>query len=195
MTQTPQEIIKGQLQKLPQAIRAAILQADIRTLLQSVAKKHDLRIDQAGLLENETMLVMLGLEHPDSFIDNLVRNANVPRGVAAQLATDVNNQIFKEVRHLLVQMHEEEKTGGTTAPAPHPAAATPAARTLGTDIAAAKLSGNVHLPADSIRVTEPASAGAGHAQGSLRAAMNKPPSPVQGNTYVAGADPYREPTH
>ena len=57
----------------PEDVRTAITSVDLRNKLRSVAEKHRLHVDQAGALENETMLVMLGLEHPRDYIQNLER--------------------------------------------------------------------------------------------------------------------------
>ncbi len=99
------EILKDQFERLPEDVRTAITSVDLRNKLRSVAEKHRLHVDQAGALENETMLVMLGLEHPRDYIQNLEREAQVSASEARGIAEDINKEIFRQVRESLKKIH------------------------------------------------------------------------------------------
>ena len=66
-----EQIIKEQLTKLPDDVKKAISSVDLRDKIKKIAEKNRLHIDQAGDLETETVLVMLGLEPTDDYKRNI----------------------------------------------------------------------------------------------------------------------------
>ena len=100
------EIIKGQLALLPPNVVGAILATDYPVKLQEITKRQRLLIDQAGKLETETTLVMIGLEPLSNFIQNLQRELEIPEARAKEIAQDVNESIFKPIRTTLEKMDE-----------------------------------------------------------------------------------------
>jgi hypothetical protein len=194
-----QKMIRERTEALPTSVKRALSHIDVSQRLWEIAKEAGLRIDQAGALETETVLVLLGLQHPDSFIGELSKSAGITEESARAISFKVNEQIFKAVRSALA---EDERAGATvsspadTAP---PAVTAPArvlgrsqtGEALGTDIAQAKLGGGVHLPSDTIKVAAPAPT---PTTPPPPLAPKTPPSIVSGDTYTKGADPYREPT-
>jgi len=107
MDNDTQKILTEQFNKLPTNIRDAILSVDYRSKLQTITKNNKLMIDQAGKLEMETMLVMLGLEPLTDYTDNLVKNAGLSKNQAIAIAHDVNELIFKNIRESLKKINEE----------------------------------------------------------------------------------------
>jgi len=103
------ETIKEQFKKLPQDIKDAILAADLPEKFKTIANKHKLRVDQGSVLENETMFVMLGLEHPDDYTNNLKKEAGMSDEEAEKIAEEVSRTIFLPIRASLQKLHEEEK--------------------------------------------------------------------------------------
>jgi len=109
MDENTKKIIEEQLEKLPKDIRDAILSADLPEKFKTIANKHKLRIDQGGTLETETMLVMLGLEHPDDYTSNLKKEAGMSDEEAEKIAEEVSRTIFLPIRASLQKLHEEER--------------------------------------------------------------------------------------
>lgn len=105
MDEKARQIIQSQIAKLPPNVQQAIIGADLPKKMRLLAEKHHLRVDEAHTLENEVMLVMIGLEHPDAFVGNLSRELRLPREAANVIAEDVNNEIFLSIRRALVEMH------------------------------------------------------------------------------------------
>jgi len=101
------KIIAEQLPKLPTDVRNSILSVDYSSQLQEVVKRNKLLIDQAGKLEVETTLTMLGLEPLSDYISNLERELQLPREKAVIVANDVDELVFKNIRESLKQMNEE----------------------------------------------------------------------------------------
>jgi len=99
------EETKNNLQKqflsLPQALQDAVNSTDVAGILGEIAKKNQLMIDQAGGLEIETKLILLGLSKEKDLVNNLIGNVGLKKDVAIAVAYDVDNYIFKAVRESL----------------------------------------------------------------------------------------------
>lgn len=104
---TSQEIVAEQIKKLPNAVREAILSVDYNKNLQEITKRQRLLIDQADKLEAETSLVMLGLAPITDYVSNLEKNLELAPARAKEVATDVNESIFKKIRASLEKMDED----------------------------------------------------------------------------------------
>ena len=101
-------ILSEQIRKLPPDVRSAILAVDLDAHLMKIAGKHHLRTDEAGKLANETMLVMVGIEHPNDLVENLARELRLPREAVNMIAADVNEEIFLPIRASLMKLHERD---------------------------------------------------------------------------------------
>ena len=86
------------MQSLPADVRAAIVSVDYETKLQEITRRQKLLIDQAGKLEMETTLVMIGLEPLSDYIANLERELGLSEERAREVAVDVSDNIFKPIR-------------------------------------------------------------------------------------------------
>ena len=111
-----QDIIKARFQELPPEVQKAITANDLTEKFDALSKKYSLRIDQSGNLQTETLLVMLGLEKPVDYVDNLVKNAELSREAATQIAADVNTQILGSIRATLEELtsHEDDEKSDET---------------------------------------------------------------------------------
>ena len=93
-----QKIITDQLEKLTANVRSAILAADYHSKLQAITKDNKLMIDQAGKLEMETTLVMLGLEHLMTIWTISKKMPGFTKNQAIAISHDVNEMIFKSIQ-------------------------------------------------------------------------------------------------
>lgn len=93
--------IQDQFASLPTDMQQVISSADTASLIQSIGAKHGLRIDAVGTLVEYSGLIMLGLIESDEFVNSLVRETGVNREQAANMAMDVDNQVFSQVRNSL----------------------------------------------------------------------------------------------
>ncbi len=108
-----QNNLQETFQSLPKELQEAISAADLPRKLEAVTKDNKLMIDQAGKVQNETVLVLLGLEPLENYVDNLVKNVGLSKETAEAVANDVNELIFKNVRKTLEKISEEDKTAET----------------------------------------------------------------------------------
>lgn len=106
------EILINQFNKLPKDVQDAILSVNLRSKMQFITKKNNLHIDQAEALENETVFVMLGLEHPANLVANIAKNLEVSEEKAAAIAGNINDEIFLKIRESLKKIFEERKEEG-----------------------------------------------------------------------------------
>jgi hypothetical protein len=107
MNEEVQKIIAEQMKNLPKDVVASIASANYKTKLQEITQRQNLLINQAGALEMETSLVMIGLEPLADYIDNLQRELDVPLVRAKEIAADVNKNIFQTIRDSLQAMNDE----------------------------------------------------------------------------------------
>ena len=104
-----QEIIKQRYQELPEDIKRAIKSTDLATKFKNIADKHSLHIDQNGTLQTETILVMLGLEPTEDYVENIQRNVEVSRTEALSVAEDVNSEILDKIKNSLRSFQEQSE--------------------------------------------------------------------------------------
>lgn len=109
---------------LPEAIRDALSSIDFADKISNIADKHSLLIDKQGELSDEVGLVMLGLTHPDKFVESIKNRLEISQSEAEAIATDVNNEILLEIREELKKISaknaEEEKTSNLAHDSEHP---------------------------------------------------------------------------
>jgi hypothetical protein len=101
--------INDQIASLPQKVRDIIASTDITGEIIKLKEKYHLMLDQISTLEVETMLVMIGLEPAEDFVDNLQSNLKIDEEKAINIANDINELIFMEIRHAM--MEQDSKTG------------------------------------------------------------------------------------
>src|ERR1035437_9028794 len=106
MGEETQKIITEQMKNIPEDVALAIISVEYQAKLQEVVKRQKLLIDQAGKLEMETTLVMIGLEPLADYAGNLQRELSLPMVRAKDIAMDVSEHIFKPVRDSLQAMNK-----------------------------------------------------------------------------------------
>lgn len=103
--------------ELPNAVRDAILSADISKHLQELAKTHQLHVDQWGVLEREVQLTLLGLQPLAELAQNLAEELHMPLEQTIPLANDISMGVFQPIREELERQleHPEAKAAEVTA--------------------------------------------------------------------------------
>lgn len=96
------ESVKQIMQTLPPVVRAYIVQGKYTPVARNLMAKYSLRIDQAGVLEREIMLLLMGIDNPDEFVQALVEEAKLDQKTVSSIVQEVNAQIF-------IPLREQEK--------------------------------------------------------------------------------------
>src|SRR3989338_895098 len=92
------ESMKQVMETLPPVIRAYLAQGKYTPVAKGLMAKYGLRIDQAGVLEREIMLLLMGIENPDEFTKTLTEEAKLNKQSVDGITQDVNTQIFVPLR-------------------------------------------------------------------------------------------------
>lgn len=114
---TLEESIKQVMQTLPPAIHEYLSQGKYEPIVQNLAAKYSLHVDQAGTLERETMLLLMGIETPSEFMQTLTNEAQLNQSIVNNIAQDINQLIF-------IPLRQQEEGGASAVP---PVAASSAA--------------------------------------------------------------------
>lgn len=92
--------------KLPADVAEAYTSVDYAKTITEIAQKYHLHVDQEGVLDGETYRLMLGLTHPNEFVEKIKNAVNVPPETAKQIAEDINARIFRPIRLSLMKIHK-----------------------------------------------------------------------------------------
>lgn len=162
------EQIKKRLAELPEDVRLAVQASDLGDKINSIGSKHQLHIDQVGVLEDEIMLVMLGFTDPGGFTSRIQQGLHIDQQEAAQLTEEVSEQFFLPLRESMQMFMAAQSASHTL----HAAAESPAPPTS-------------TLPKAEVMLAE-----------KTATSVPKTPTPPAAGTPTPRAytkDPYREP--
>jgi len=93
------------MKTLPPIIRAYLAKGTYTEVAKKMTTKYGLRIDQAGVLERELMLLLMGIETPPEFVQALIEEARLDQKVVNNIVRDVNEMVF-------IPLHDEEQKVG-----------------------------------------------------------------------------------
>lgn len=113
--------IKEKFSTLPKELRKFIVNESWTTIAESIAEKFNFNPDQTEKLEQETLMVLIGVESVKNFRANLIEELDVTYDQALKVSYEMNNQIFGQVAETLRKMEE----GGVENPAPESENVTP----------------------------------------------------------------------
>lgn len=94
-------VMQERFAKLPKVVQDAITSADVQKHLQELAKTHKLHLDQWTTLENEVMMVLLGIESTSAMQANIQKEVGVDAETATALANDISGIVFAPIRQEL----------------------------------------------------------------------------------------------
>ena len=111
----PFKTLEEKYRSIPDDVREAISSSDVNQKLQTLTDKYKLQFDEAEKLTQEIGSVMLGLKHPDNFVKNIQSATGLGYQTARQIAEEVNNIIFADIRDSLKQIHSKIPREGSDA--------------------------------------------------------------------------------
>jgi hypothetical protein len=107
------ESVQQVMQSLPPVVREYLAKGKYTPVARNLMSKYGLRIDQGGILERELMLLIMGIESPEEFVQALGEEAKITPEIVGSIVQDVNSQIF-------VALREEERKAPTAPPVREP---------------------------------------------------------------------------
>jgi hypothetical protein len=107
------ESVRQVMQTLPPVIREYLAKGKYTLVAKNLMSKYSLRIDQGGILERELMLLIMGIESPEEFVEALGDEAKIAPEAVGNIVQDINSQIF-------IPLQDEEKKAATALRVPEP---------------------------------------------------------------------------
>ena len=105
-------LFKDYYQKVPQKIQEITDSFETSDTLAQIAIDHS--VDNEGLANRElgrlTGQVLVGMLPPKNFVPALVEKLNIPKEKAQEIAKEINQKIFSQVKDLLIEIHGLKKT-------------------------------------------------------------------------------------
>jgi hypothetical protein len=198
MEQESKTIIEDRVKKLPPEVRDVLASDELHKKIVGIGEKHHLHIDQIGVLEDEVVLVMMGLANPGDLAEELTKQSSLELPKAEEVVADVSQEIFLPIREAMKKFAESNvaeksvvmpsaasvtNTAPTPTPIP-PILATPAPAPT-TPVPAIK---PAEIHAADLMLSEPTMSMP------PKPALTTPASKVEApNPAPYKADPYREP--
>jgi flagellar hook-length control protein FliK len=108
MDENTTQMIKERFDALPESIQELIISSNYQDIIIEIGKKYQLNVEQLGLLEQETTLVMMGLTPTKDFETELTRELKIDNTKGNQIVTEINEKIFLTIRDLLKLMYTPE---------------------------------------------------------------------------------------
>lgn len=103
MNEKLKQTIKEEIEKLPEENREAITSLRWEEIVESIGKKLSLEENKITDLQTETLLVLIGLEKPDLYQENIENNADIDEKMAGEIADDVFKKIFDPINNILLE--------------------------------------------------------------------------------------------
>lgn len=111
MDDTQKQLIQEQMRKIPKEVRDAIENSDWERVVFNIGREHKLHIDDIDTLSVETILTMIGLEHPKDFYENVQSRANIDTDTMNQIVDEINSRLFTKIRLALQEYYEKLSAG------------------------------------------------------------------------------------
>lgn len=112
------KIIKERFDALPKSIQDIIMSTNYEETLLGIGKQYQLNVEQLGILEKDTTMVMMGITPTKDFTNELIHELRVDETKGVQIVRDINEKIFSRIRELLKLMNtpkgQEPSTEGNS---------------------------------------------------------------------------------
>ncbi len=93
-----QEQLDERFASMPAPVQEALASAETGEQLRRIGTRHNLHIDQLGILNDVTGLVILGFVERSDYLPTLTEELGIPTEVAEAILIDVNTEILEPMR-------------------------------------------------------------------------------------------------
>lgn len=114
MEQANEQLIKEQLENLPEPVKKAIASFDWAREVFDIGRRNNLHVDTIGDIQTEVMLVVLGLISPKEFFDQMTTTIGLSRDIAEKVAEEVNAGVFIRIRKFLKDYYDADGKAEST---------------------------------------------------------------------------------
>lgn len=187
--------IQKKLDALPPNVRKLVYSAEMESILRQIGAKNQLHVDKIGLLESETVAVMIGITNPNDFVSNLADTLSIDEVKSKAIANDINSMLLLKIRESMKNLSQPTtppaavKITTPTAPPPPPPASPAPQKTTEPHPADLMLAQKTVSVAPVLPI--PPKPAPPVAPMTPKPATPPPPPPAAPKPYTT--DPYREP--
>lgn len=111
MDENQKNLIEDQMRKIPAEVREAIRASDWERTIFNIGREHKLHIDDIDTLSVETILTMIGLEHPKDYPENIQKRIGLKDEELMNIVDQVNERLFSKIRDALKTHYEKVASG------------------------------------------------------------------------------------
>lgn len=104
------DIIQEQFKTLPKVIQDTILNSKWEEKIRRIVTTNNLHVDQGAAIENLVLITMLGIETPETFVQNAKEYAQVSEEQAYNISAEVEREIFGDIRKKLIEVTDATST-------------------------------------------------------------------------------------
>ncbi|KND47992.1 MAG: hypothetical protein AB201_00095 [Parcubacteria bacterium C7867-006] len=91
----PTNVTTKYIESLPDNIKGVISNPNIESRIREISTKYSLNAEQGESLIDIVMLVLAGIENPDTLIENIMSDLSVSEIVAEQIINDLDGRVFE----------------------------------------------------------------------------------------------------
>jgi len=99
--------LEKQMKSLPEDLQYAMSSVEVSKTIQDIAKKHNLLLDKASDLADETFYIILGLTKTKDFVDVITNKLNIKKLEAIDIAKDINIEVFDKIKDSLQKIQSQ----------------------------------------------------------------------------------------
>jgi hypothetical protein len=119
-----QQNIPEYIKTLPQSIQDMVFDGVWEERTNEIAKKYSLNETQTNDLADSVLLILIGLDKPDTFLENIIKELNISRLLAEQIMEDLEARVF-EYAISYIEGKNKPKVESTPVQTPTPAVIKP----------------------------------------------------------------------
>lgn len=103
MTDKLKQTIKEEVEKLPKGNQAVINDFGWEKISEEIGKKYLLSDSEVNDFQVETLLILIGLEDPEYYTQNIEDNVGTSKDEAGKISDEVVQKIFTPINDLLIE--------------------------------------------------------------------------------------------
>ncbi|MFH1201101.1 MAG: hypothetical protein V1484_02105 [bacterium] len=103
MTEKLKQIIKREMAKLPKENQEVINDFGWEQISEEIGRKFLLSDSEINIFQAETLVVLVGLEDPDYYAQNIENNVGTSKDEARKIADEVFERIFTPINDILIE--------------------------------------------------------------------------------------------
>jgi len=120
MTITQQELLKQAKDNLSETYIDAVFELDISDRIETIADEYGLDTQQADILDQETIYLLLGITNSPEFTERLGDIAEIENKTLLKVITAVTSKILKPLKESLESSGDSESSASIPVPPPPP---------------------------------------------------------------------------